>query len=296
MSNKILITGATGSLGSKVVTLLKKKSKIENLAVFVRDEKNELAKQYANEGIEVKIGDYADLESLKNAFKGIDLLYFVSGGDDNQRSKLHKNVVDAAKEADVKHIIYTSAVWKDESNSSPLANLVDCHLQTENCIKTSGIAYTILRHNLYAEVIEMMIGDKNQLLKAKTIYLPTANGLTSFVPKIDLAEAEANILLNPSSYFNKILEFNGSEQISFSEIAKKISEIVNEPIQYISPEIAEFKAAMNKYGLPNHVIEILSTFSIAIANGEFDHQSNDLETVLGRKTKSLSEYLKETYQ
>lgn len=296
MSNKILITGATGGLGSKVINLLKEKTKIKNLAVLVRDDKNELAKQYANDGIEVKIGDYANLESLESAFKGIDTLYFVSGGDDSERASLHKNVVDSAKNIGIKHILYTSAVWKDESNSSPLANLVDSHLQTENCIKTSGITYTILKHNLYAEVIEMMIGDKSQLLKTKTIYLPTANGLTSFVPKKDLAEAEVNILLNPSSYFNKILEFNGSEQISFSEIAKKISEIVNEPIQYISPTKNEFEKQMTKFGLPSHVIEILATFSIAIANKEFDQQSNDLERVLGRKTTSLSEFLQAAYE
>jgi len=69
MKNKILITGATGGLGSKVISLLKEKTEVENLAVLVRDEKNELTQQYANDGIEVKIGDYADLESLKNAFK-----------------------------------------------------------------------------------------------------------------------------------------------------------------------------------------------------------------------------------
>ncbi|MFA6151896.1 MAG: SDR family oxidoreductase [Chitinophagaceae bacterium] len=296
MSNKILITGATGGLGSKVITLLKEKTEIGNLAVLVRDEKNELVKQYVNDGIDVKSGDYADLESLKNAFKGIDVLYFVSGGDDNQRSKLHKNVVDAGIEAGVKHIIYTSAVWKDESDASPLANLVDSHLQTENYIKASGITYTILKHNLYAEVIEMMIDDKSQLLKTKTIYLPTANGLASFIPKKDLAEAEVNILLNLSSYSNKILEFNGSEQISFSEIAEKISEIVKERIQYISPTKTEFEEQMNKFGLPSHIIEILTTFSLAIANGEFDKQSNDLERVLGRKTTSLSEFLQATYQ
>lgn len=295
MKNKILITGATGDLGSKVVNLLKEKTQVEDIAVLVRDEKNELARQYTNERIEVKIGDYSNLESLENAFNGIDVLYFVSGGDDNQRAKLHKNVVDAAKKAGIKHVLYTSGVRKDESDTSPLASLMDSHIQTENCIKESGITFTILKHNLYAEVIEMMIGDKSQLLKTKTIYLPTANGLTSFVPKKDLAEAEVNILLNPSAYENKILEFNGSEQITFSEIAKKISEIVREPIKYISPEITEFETQMNKFGLPNHVIEILSTFSLAIANGEFDQQSNDLEKILGRKTISLSEYLKEAY-
>ncbi|MDV3559512.1 NAD(P)-dependent oxidoreductase [Elizabethkingia anophelis] len=296
MNSKILVTGATGSLGSKVVNLLKEKVSVENLAVLVRDENSELAKQYANDGIDVKTGDYANLESLENAFRDVDVLYFVSGGDDAQRTVLHKNVVDAAKKAGVQHIVYTSAVWKDESASSPLADLVNSHLETENAIKASGIGYTLLKHNLYAEVIEMLIGDKNQLLKNKTIYLPTANGLVSFAPKQDLAEAAANILLNASAYVNKVLAFNGSEQINFSEIAERISGIVKEPIKYISPEKGEFEIQMNKFGLPNHIVEILSTFSLAIASGEFDQQSNDLETVLGRKTTPLSAYLMKTYQ
>jgi NAD(P)H dehydrogenase (quinone) len=77
-------------------------------------------------------------------------------------------------------------------------------------------------------------------------------------------------LLNPSAYANKTLEFNGSEQVAFSEIAEKISAIVKEPIRYISPEVTEFKAERDKFGLPAHVIEILSSFSLAIAKGEFD--------------------------
>lgn len=88
------------------------------------------------------------------------------------------------------------------------------------------------------------------------------------------------------------MEFNGSEQITFLEIAEKISEIVKEPIPYISPEVTEFEVEMNKMGLPTHIIEILSGFSLAIATGEFDQKSLDLETVLGQKTKSLSEFLK----
>jgi NAD(P)H dehydrogenase (quinone) len=294
--NKILITGATGSLGSIVVKLLKEKTNVENLTVLTQYQTNELALQYGNEGIEVKIGDYANSESLENAFSGIDILYFVSGRDDDKRSQLHKNVVEAAKKVGVKHILYTSGVWKEDNKPSPLATLIDSHQQTENALIASGITYTILRHNLYAEVIEMLIGNKSQLLKTKTIYLPTANGLASFVPKKDLAEAEVNILMNPSAYANRILEFNGSEQITFSEIAKIISNTVREHINYISPEVIEFEVKMNKIGLPNHVIEILRSFSLAIAQGEFDQQSNDLEKVLGRKTKPLSEFLKETYQ
>jgi hypothetical protein len=100
---------------------------------------------------------------------------------------------------------------------------------------------------------------------------------------------------NNGGITNKTLEFNGSEQMSFLAIAEKISEIVKEPIRYISPKVTDFEAKMKEIGLPDHVIEILSTFSLSIAQGEFDQQSIDLEMVLGRKTKSLYEFLKETY-
>ncbi|KOS05802.1 hypothetical protein AM493_06935 [Flavobacterium akiainvivens] len=293
---KLLVTGARGSLGSKVINQLKEKTARENIVAFVRDENAELAKQYAKEGIELKVGDYADVASLENAFKGIDIIYFISGGDDNLRAQLHKNVVDAATKVGVKHIVYTSSMWKDEGAASQLAALVESHLKTEIALKNSGVNYTILKHNLYAEVIEMMIGDKYQLLRSKMIYLPAANGLASFVPKNDLAEAAANILLNPINYISKVLTFNGSEQITFAEVAEQLSGILNEPIKYISPEVDEFKVQLSKFGVPQHAIEILTTFSVAIANGEFDQKSNDLQTVLRRNTTPLSDFLQETYQ
>ncbi|GAB3899091.1 Rossmann-fold NAD(P)-binding domain-containing protein [Spirosoma agri] len=87
----------------------------------------------------------------------------------------------------------------------PLATPVGSHRQTEDSIKASGITYTLLKHNLYAEVIPMLIGDRDQLLKTKMIYLPTADGSVSFAPKDDLAEVM--ILLNRQRYKNRTLAF-----------------------------------------------------------------------------------------
>lgn len=87
----------------------------------MREEKNELVKQYKHEGIAVKIGDYVNPASLLSAFQGIDVLYFVSVGDDDQQAQLHQNVVEAAQRAHVRHIIYTSSVWRNETDS-PLGN------------------------------------------------------------------------------------------------------------------------------------------------------------------------------
>ena len=94
---------------------------------------------------------------------------------------------------------------------------------------------------------------------------------------------------------NKILEFNGSEQISFEEVAKILTKTLSEPIEYVSPEVDEFKQTMASYQLPEDIIEMLTMFSLGIADGEFNQKSDDLESVLGRKTKSITDFLKAVY-
>lgn len=292
---KILITGATGGLGGTTAKFLKNKIDISDITVLVRDKESDKAKALAADGFELRLGDYDNLEALKEAFKGVDTLYFVSASDIGKRIPQHKNVVEAAKASGVKHILYTSTVRKDESSDAPLFVVVDAHVKTEEWIKESGLTYTLLRHNLYAEVIPMFLGAKEQLLQSKTIYLPTGNGKTSFVPREDFAEAEANILADPSKYENKILEFNGSEQTSFEEVSKLLTESFGETIGYISPVVDEFKTTMASYQLPEEIIGMLTMFSLGIANGEFDQKSDDLESVLGRKTKTISTFLNEVY-
>jgi len=292
---KMLITGATGGLGGTTARFLKEKTTSDDIAVLVRDKESDKAKALASEGFELRLGDYDNPGSLTAAFKGIDILYFVSASDIGKRVPQHKNVVNAAKESNIKHILYTSTVRKDESAEAPLHVVVDAHVQTENWIKESGLTYTILRHNLYAEVIPMFLGEKEQLLQSKTIYLPTGSGKTSFVPREDFAEAEANILADPSQYENKVLEFNGSEQISFEEVAEILSKTLSEPIGYVSPEVDGFKQTMASYQLPKDIIDMLTMFSLGIADGEFDQETGDLESVLGRKTQPIAGFLKTVY-
>jgi NAD(P)H dehydrogenase (quinone) len=292
---KILITGATGGLGGTTARFLKEKTTSDDIAVLVRDKESDKAQALASEGFELRLGDYDNLDSLAEAFKGIDILYFVSASDIGKRIPQHKNVVETAKASNIKHILYTSTVRKDESSEAPLHGVVDAHVKTEEGIKESGLTYTILRHNLYAEVIPMFLGEKEQLLQSKTIYLPTGSGKTSFVPREDFAEAEANILANPEPYENKVLEFNGSEQTSFEDVAKILTKTLSEPIEYVSPEVDEFKQTMASYQLPEDIIDMLTMFSLGIADGEFNQKSDDLESVLGRKTKSIADFLKAVY-
>jgi len=292
---KTLITGATGGLGNLVVNYLSEKVSPEEIAVLVRDPENEIAKQFSKLGIDVRKGDYNDLSSLERALEGIEVLYLVSGNDIGSRLEQHKNIIQAAVNKGVKHILYTSTVRKDESANTPLFPVVNSHQLTEEAILNSGLAYTILRHNLYAEVVPMFIGDKSKVVETGSIFLPTGTGKTDFVARKDLAEAAAIILSHPENHENKIYEFNGSEAVDFQTISEYISKSAGVEVNYTSPDVSTFENTMKSVGLPTEIIGMLTMFSLGISKGEFDQESTDLEKILGRKTQPLSEFFEEIY-
>jgi NAD(P)H dehydrogenase (quinone) len=292
---KILITGVTGGLGNTVVELLSKQIEKSNIAVLVRDAGSDKAKELAAQGIEVRTGTYDDPSSLVSAFAGIDKLYFVSGNDLVARFKQHENVVTAAKEAGVRHILYTSTIRKDESDKSPLHTVVSAHVKTEEWIKAAGLTYTLLRHNLYAEVIPMFIGDKSKVLETKSIFLPAGDGKASLVVRHDFAEAAVNILVNSAKHENKIYHLSGSPAVNFTEVATIISSVTGEQISYAAPTAAIFEEALTGAGVPEGIVALLSNFSQGIALGEFDDHSSDLEQLLGRKPQTTAAFLQTVY-
>lgn len=291
-----LITGATGGLGSSAIEHLSKSVDPSEIAVLVRDAENEKAKSYKEKGYELRVADYDNKKALVAAFKNIDALYFVSGSDIPSRELQHKNVVEAAKEAEAKHVVYTSAGRKDDSENSPVAMVMDAHIKTENWLKESGLDYTILQHNLYAEVVPMFLGEKEALLRSKTVFLPTEAGKTAFALRDDLAEAGMVVLKNYKNHTNRIYTLDGPEAIDFKELASILSEVTKEKISYISPDAETFKSTMASYGVPEEAIEMMLVFSLGIAAGEFTSESNDLEVLLGRKPKSVSYLLEQIYK
>ena len=289
--SKILVTGATGKLGSLVVNQLTAKENTSEISVLVRD----LSKANAllDQGVNIIQGNYNDPDSLVKAFSGIDKLYFVSSSDIPNRFSQHENVVKAAVEAGVKHIVYTSAQRLSEDGSSPIALVADAHWKTDDLIKESGITYTLLKHGLYTDIIPMFIGD--QVLETGTIYLPAGSGKSSFATRQNLAEAGAQVLTT-EGHENKIYEFGGTSAYSFEEVADFLSELSGKKISYVSPTIEEYSETLKGYGLGEEMIQGAATFSAAIAEGEFNFPSQDLAIVLGRELESVKSYLKSAYK
>ncbi|REA58031.1 SDR family NAD(P)-dependent oxidoreductase [Dyadobacter luteus] len=289
--SKILVTGASGFLGKAVVNELLQKVDVTTISVLVRDPVK--VEDLKGKGVNVIQADYNNYTSLESAFASVDKLYFVSSSDVANRMPQHEHVVKAAVQAGVGHIIYTSAQRKSEDGTSPIAFVGDAHWKTDELIKASGLKYTILKHGLYSDILPMFMGD--QVVAAGTIFLPAADGKTSFVSRQDLAVAGANILAT-DGHDHKIYEFGGPVSYSFAEIAGILSQLSGKTIQYVSPSVDEFTTQLKSYGLPDEAIQGAATFCSAIAQGEFNFPSTNLQTILGRDPESVEGFLKVAYQ
>jgi len=281
----ILITGATGKLGGRVIeTLLMKNVPATEIAALVRDENK--AASLKEQGIDIRIGDYDNKHSLDKAMTGIDKVLLVSGGNADNGLEQHQNVVDAAKKAGVKCIAYTSHCLKDRNTL--VNDIMIRHFETEDYIIASGLNYILFRNILYMDSMSMLVG-KNVLDKGVT--LPAGDGRVSFALRSDEAEAIGNILAEGSCN-NRIYNFTGSETYSFYDVADALSQLSGKNISYTTITEETYRANAKELGVPEHVMKAVTTFMADIKNGQGSTVSKDLEEALGRKPVDLKTGLK----
>ncbi|MGN8069569.1 SDR family oxidoreductase [Mucilaginibacter sp. 22184] len=285
----ILVTGATGHLGNATIeSLLNKGIPAHEIAALVRDEKK--AAHLKDKGVQIKIGQYNDYDSLKNALRGVDKLLLISSNEMVDRLVQHKNVINAAKENGVKHIVYTGIDIKSfDETAIPYVSHI--HRDTANYLQEVGIPYTLLNDTLYADVIPLFLGDK---VLENGIFFPAGDGKTPFVARTEMAEAAAVVLTTPG-HENKAYAMAADTTYSFEDIAQMISEITGKNIQYHKPDAETYVDELVKAGVPRENASFLAGFGTAIAKGEFDTRRSDLEKLLGRKTLGLKEFLTSTY-
>jgi len=291
----ILVTGATGQFGSKVVEyLLKKETQPSEIAVLVRDK--EKARQFEEQGIKVNVGDYLNEESLLKAMQGVDKLLLVSGNDKkaySNRTTQHLSVIRAAKMAGIKHIVYTSFIRNPGFERSSISAFQQSHLDTEDFLKDSGITYTILQNGIYFEMIPVFVGA--DVAEKATILFPAANGSASYVLREELAEAAAYVLTS-QGHDNKIYPLTNNESVNFREIANSIGKAIEKEVNYISPSPSEFEAILSQAGVPEMYITALTMWASAHEQGALYLKNNTLEEFLSRKPTSLQQFIDRVYQ
>lgn len=290
----ILVTGATGQFGSKAVDhLLEKGINPSEISVLVRDSAK--ADHLKEQGIQLKEGDYTNPTSMIKAFKGVDKLLLVSSNDREaieNRTQHHKNAIKAAKEAGVKHIVYTSFVRKSGFEDSAIAEFQNSHVETEQYLKESGVDYTILQNGIYAEMILAFVGDK--VAETRTILFPAQEGKASWTLREELAEAAAHVLIT-EGHENKTYTLTNTESVDFDTIAQDISKALGKKIEYKSPDVNEFKTMLEKAGVPEMYIGMFVMWGTALAQQTMDKEDNTLATFLNRKPTSVSEFIAKVY-
>jgi NAD(P)H dehydrogenase (quinone) len=283
----ILVTGATGHLGSAAVSHLLKNTSAGNIVTFARDENK--ASILRGKGVEVRIGTYDDISSLDLAMQGIEKVLLISGNGPT-RLQQHKNVVAAAKKAGVRHIIFTTIALKDMKTAA-LRPLMEDLYQAEDYIKQSGLTYTILRNTLYTGATPLFGGEK--VIKTG-INLPTGNGKVPFALRREMGEAAANALLQ-NGHENQTYQITGSNLYSYTDVANALSTLSEKTVMYTDADPNTFPARLKEFGLPDIVVLLVTTFSEDVKNHQFEIVTKDMENLLGRKPASLKEGLKEVF-
>ena len=275
---KIGVTGATGQLGRLVVEKLKQKVAADSIVALVRN-----PAKAADLGVEARAFDYTQPEILVASLKGIDKLLLISGNEIGQRLPQHKDVVEAAKQAGVKQITYTSILHAD---SSPLG-LAGEHLGTEVAIKESGLTYTILRNGWYTE---NYTGSAKGAVGAGAFIGNAGDGKIASAARVDYAEAAA-VVLAGEGHENKTYELAGNEAYTLTELAEEISRQTGKDIPYNNLTEAEYAGILKSFGLPDGLAEMLADSDIGASKGGLFDDSHVLSALIGRPTTPLAEVL-----
>ncbi len=277
---KIAVTGATGQLGGFVVAELKKRVSSEDIVALVRT-----PDKAADLGVEARAFDYTKPEILVEALTGIDRMLLISGNEIGQRAIQHANVIDAAKKAGVKWIVYTSLLRADTST----LNLAGEHLATEKKLKDSGIDYTILRNGWYTENYTASI---EGALAGGAFIGSAGEGKISSAPRANYAEAAA-VVLADENHKGKVYELAGDESYTLSDLAKEISSQTGKDIPYNNLPEAEYAKILEGFGLPEAFAGAIASWDVSASKNDLYDDNYQLSKLIGKPTTPLAKAVKQ---
>lgn len=272
----IAITGATGQLGRIVVDKLKKKVPASDIVALVRS-----PEKAAGLGVSTREADYERPETLDKALAGTDTLLLISSSEIGKRAAQHRNVIDAAKKAGVKRIVYTSLLHAD---TSPLS-LAEEHRQTEAALRASGIPFTILRNGWYTENYTNSIGGA---LAGGAFIGSAGNGKIASAPRSDYAEAAVAVLTG-NGHDGKVYELAGDQAWTLSDLAAEVSKQSGKNVPYKNLAEADYAAALKGFGLPEALAAAIAGWDVEASKGALFDDSRQLSKLIGHPTAPLAD-------
>ncbi|UUX49109.1 SDR family oxidoreductase [Nisaea acidiphila] len=271
----IAVTGASGQLGHLVIEQLMSRAPRETIVALARS-----PQKVADFRVEVRKFDYSKPDGLAAALTGVETLLLISSSEVGKRSMQHQNVIDAAVEAGVARIVYTS-ILRADTTDNPLA---EEHKTTEAAIQASGIPFTILRNGWYCENYESAVAAS---LEHGTVIGSARDGRISAAARIDYAEAAA-IVVTQSGRENKIHELAGDTSFSMYDFAEELSRQSGRTIPYTDLPEADYAEALLDAGLPEPFARLLARTDVTAAGGSLFDDTRQLSALIGRPTTPIS--------
>jgi NAD(P)H dehydrogenase (quinone) len=282
-SPRLLVTGAGGQLGRRVVELLLEAG-VGDVVAASRDP-SKLA-DLAARGVETRRADFDDPASLTQAFAGVDRLLLVSTdalGQPGQRIAQHRAAIATAVSAGVSHVVYTSAPG---ARPEVGGGIIDDHFWTEQALAASPLTWTINRHNLYAELILQGAG---QALASGALYSATAGKGRAYVTREDCARADVAALTKGQG--RQILDISGPAAVTQDEIAALLSALSGKTVAHHDVPDAALRQGLTAAGLPPFFVDVLAAFDHQASQGQHAIVTDTVEVLTGQAPTSVQAFL-----
>ena len=277
----ILITGATGKTGSATAKSLGEKG--ETFRALIRNE--EKKEGLESLGGEVVIGSIENTEVVNQSMQGIKTVLVLLPNSESQLA-LEKQLVDSAKQAGVERIVKMSSIEATPDATSPIPKL---HLESEEYIKQSGLAWTMIKPNFY---MQNLLASAGTIKEQGKIFLPMGDGKTGMIDTTDVGKVLAKVL-SEDGHESMNHEITGPEILSFYEVAEIFSQVLGKQVDYVDVPMDAYKQTLGQF-LTNqwHLDAVIDLFK-GIAEGGIEDKTDTFNELMGETPKSLSQFLAE---
>jgi NAD(P)H dehydrogenase (quinone) len=271
------ITGATGRLGGRIAERLAAAGATQRL--LVRDP----ARAPRLDRTTTAQASFADRAAVTTALDGVRTVMMVSASETPDRVDQHKAFVDAAADAGVQHLVYISFYGAAPDCTFTLGR---DHHATEEHIRSSGMQFTFLRDNFYADFMPALAGEDG------VIRGPAGRGAVAAVAQDDIADAAAAVLLDPESHVGATYSLTGPDSLTLDEVAAVLAAELGRPISYHDETLDEAYASRASYGAPDWQVDAWVSTYTAMAAGEVAGVSDDIASLTGHPATSLAELVR----